>query len=72
VIAFCRRPAGFRKLLLLINRLANFIQTYGNVPLVVSFTNCTKDLIPCRTLVAMATKRKKLKNLLLEKKQQKA
>jgi hypothetical protein len=28
---------------------------------VVTFKNCSKNLIPCRTLVAMATERKKLK-----------
>jgi hypothetical protein len=34
--------------------------------LVVSFKNCSKILIPSRTLVAMATKRKNLKYPLLE------
>jgi hypothetical protein len=34
---------------------------------VVTFENCSKNLIPCRTLVAMATKRKNLKYLLVKK-----
>jgi hypothetical protein len=37
---------------------------HRNVLLVVTFKNCSKNLIPCRTLVAMATERKHLKNLL--------
>jgi hypothetical protein len=34
--------------------------------LVVNFKNCSENLIPSRTLVAMATERKNLKYLLLE------
>jgi hypothetical protein len=34
---------------------------------VVTFKNCSKNLIPCRTLVAMATDRKNLIYLLLKK-----
>jgi hypothetical protein len=34
--------------------------------LVANLKNCSKNLIPSRTLVAMATKRKNLKYLLLE------
>jgi hypothetical protein len=33
---------------------------------VVNFINCSKNLIPNRTLVAMATERKNFKDLLLE------
>jgi hypothetical protein len=40
---------------------------YRNGPLVVSFKNCSKNLIPCRTLVAMATERKTFNYLLLKK-----
>jgi hypothetical protein len=39
---------------------------HRNVPLVVTFKKCSKNLIPCRTLVAMATKRKNFKYLLLK------
>jgi hypothetical protein len=35
-----------------------------NIPLVVNFKNCSKNLVPSRTLVAMATKRKNVKYLL--------
>jgi hypothetical protein len=34
--------------------------------MVVTFKNCTKNLISCRTLVAMATERKNFKYLLLK------
>jgi hypothetical protein len=34
-----------------------------------SFENCSKNLIPCRTLVAVANKRKNFKYLLLKKPQ---
>jgi hypothetical protein len=38
---------------------------HRNVSLVVNFKNCSKNLIPSRSLVAMATERKNLKYLLL-------
>jgi hypothetical protein len=34
---------------------------HRNVPLVVNFQKCSKNLIPSRTLVVIATERKKLK-----------
>jgi hypothetical protein len=34
---------------------------HTNVHLVVTFKNCSNNLIPCRTLVAMATERKNFK-----------
>jgi hypothetical protein len=37
-----------------------------DVPLVVTFKNCSINVIPCRTLVAMATERKNFKYLLLK------
>ena len=37
-----------------------------NVPCIKGFQICSKNSIPCRTLVAMATKRKNFKNLLLK------
>jgi hypothetical protein len=40
---------------------------HRNVPLVVTFKICSKNLIPYRTLVAMATERKNFKYLLLKK-----
>jgi hypothetical protein len=42
-------------------------KVHRNVPLVVTFKNCSKILIPYRTLVAMATDTKNLKYLLLKK-----
>ena len=39
---------------------------HRNVPCMVLFRIPSKKSIPCRTLVAMATKRKNLKNLLLQ------
>jgi hypothetical protein len=42
------------------------LKLHRNVPLVVNFKNGSKNLIPSRTLVAMATEIKNLKYLLLE------
>jgi hypothetical protein len=39
---------------------------HRNVPLVVTFKICSKNSIPFRTLVAMATERKNFKYLLLK------
>ena len=58
------RRQQFFKHQLLLNRWANWTKHGRNVPWEVLFKNCTQNLIPSKTLVAMATKWNFLSNSL--------
>jgi hypothetical protein len=73
-VSFCdHKPSGVRpsvnlyfKRLFLINYRANFIQTSHKCSVGGLLKDCSKNLIPCRTLVVIATERKDLNNILLK------
>ena len=78
MVSFCGQPMSVvrqnmhpstiskKKIFFSTTTLHMHLKLHTNVPLVKLYQNCSKSLIPCRTLFAMGTKSKNFKNLLLQ------